>query len=119
MMYLPRNMKITCNHRGLTHYGGIFFFQEFIRVLQFRRFLTRQLGDFRPHHDYSFSQIILALIYPIILGLNRLKNACLLRSLGCHLPVSYRPARVSRSANPAPVLVAGSTGISPTTPPIQ
>jgi len=79
-MYLPRNIRIACNHRGLTHYGGIFFFQEFLRVLQFRRFLARQLRDFRVHHDYSFSQIILALLYPIILGLNRLKNASLLRS---------------------------------------
>jgi len=79
-MYLPRNIKIICNHDGLTHYGGIHFFQEFIRVLQFRRFLARQLNDFRPRHDYSFSQIILALIYPIVLGLDRLESASFLRS---------------------------------------
>jgi hypothetical protein len=80
MMYFPRNIKVVCNHRGLTHYGGIFFFQEFLRVLQFRRFLARHLTDFRVHHDYTFSQMILALIYPIIWGLDRLKNASLLRS---------------------------------------
>jgi hypothetical protein len=79
MMYLPRNIKIACNQRGLTHYGGIFYFQEFLRMLQFRRCLGRQMSDFRPHHDYSLSQIILALVYPVILGLDRLESASFLR----------------------------------------
>ena len=78
-MYLPRNITIACNHRGLTHYGGIFYFQEFLRMLQFRRTLGRQMSDFRPHHDYSLSQILLALIYPVILGLDRLESASFLR----------------------------------------
>src|SRR5437667_4952484 len=79
MMYLPRNITIACNHGGLTHYGGIFFFQEFLRVLQFRRFLAQQLREFRSHHDYSLSQMVLALIYPIVLGLERLESASFLR----------------------------------------
>lgn len=80
MQYSPRNIKISCNNSGLTHYGGIFFFQEFLRVLQFRRLLARHLPDFRSHHDYRLSQMTLALMYPIILGLDRLENASLLRS---------------------------------------
>ena len=36
MPYSPRNIKIACNHAGLTHYGGVYFFHEFLRVLQFR-----------------------------------------------------------------------------------
>jgi hypothetical protein len=79
MPYLPRNIKISCNHRGLTHYGGIYFFQEFLRVLQFRHFLARRLGDFRSRHDYTLSQMVLALIYPIVLGLDRLESASFLR----------------------------------------
>lgn len=77
---MPRNLTIACNNSGLTHYGGIFFFQEFLRVLQFRRFLSRHLPDFRGHHNYRLSQMALALMYPIILGLDRLENASLLRS---------------------------------------
>lgn len=80
MQYLPRNIKIACNNRGLTHYGGIFFFQEFLRVLQLRHRLARHLPDFRLHHDYRLSQMTLAVMYPIILGLDRLENASLLRS---------------------------------------
>jgi len=79
MPYLPRNIKISCNHSGLTHYGGIYFFQEFLRLLQFRHFLARRLADFRSRHDYTLSQMVLALIYPIVLGLDRLESASFLR----------------------------------------
>ena len=80
MQYLPRNIKIACNYSGLTHYGGIFFFQEFLRVLQLRNCLSRHLPDFRTHHDYRLSQMTLAVMYPILLGLDRLENSSLLRS---------------------------------------
>jgi hypothetical protein len=80
MMRLPKNIKIACNNSGLTHYGGILFFQEFLRVLQFRRFLAQRVEDFRSHHDYSLSQMTMAVMYPLILGLDRLENAALLRS---------------------------------------
>lgn len=79
-MRLPRNIKIACNNSGLTHYGGMFFFQEFLRVLQWRRSLAQRVVDFRVHHGYSLSQMTAAVIYPIILGLDRLENASLLRS---------------------------------------
>jgi hypothetical protein len=41
---------------GLTHYGGILFFQEFLRVLQFRRSPAQRVEDFRPHHDHQVTQ---------------------------------------------------------------
>ena len=92
MQYLPRNIKIACNNRGLTHYGGICFFQEFLRVLQFRNLLARHLPDFRLHHDYRLSQMILALIYPILLGLDRLENASLLRTDSAFLHLTGLPS---------------------------
>jgi hypothetical protein len=36
MHRLPRNVEIAFSHGGLTHYGGILFFNEFTRVLQLR-----------------------------------------------------------------------------------
>ena len=82
MRYSPRNIKIAFNDAGLTHYGGILFLNEFSRVLQLRRFLTRHLRYPRRNHDYQLSQMILALVYPIILGLDRLETSSLLRSNG-------------------------------------
>jgi hypothetical protein len=78
----PKNIRIAFNHGGLTHYGGIFFFHEFTRVLQLRDFLSRHLAYARPRYDYSLAQMLLALIYPILLGLDRLETASFLRNNG-------------------------------------
>ena len=78
----PRNVQIAFSHGSLTHYGGILFFNEFTRVLQLRRFLTRHLLYPRRNQRYTLSQMIMALVYPVILGLDRLETASLLRSNG-------------------------------------
>jgi hypothetical protein len=78
----PRNLRIACDHRGLTHFGGVYFFHEFLRVLQVRRFLTQNLDYPRRNRRYSLSQMILALVYPLVLGLDRLETASFLRSNG-------------------------------------
>ena len=71
----PKNIEIAFSHGGLTHYGGILFFNEFTRVLQLRRFLTRHLLYPRRNQRYTLSQMILALVYPVIPGLDRLETA--------------------------------------------
>jgi len=78
----PKKLKIACNHRGLTHYGGIHFFHEFTRVLQIRAFIARHLTYPRRNQRYSLSQMLLALVYPIILGLDRLETASFLQANG-------------------------------------
>jgi hypothetical protein len=82
MRHSPRNLRLACDHKGLTHFGGIYFFREFLRVLQFRNFLARQLTYPRRNRRYSLSQMILALVYPLVLGLDRLETASFLRSNG-------------------------------------
>ena len=78
----PRNVKISCNHAGLSHFAGSYFFQEFLRVLHFRYFLAEQIRYPRRNRDYSVSQMLLALVYPIVLGLDRIETAALLGSDG-------------------------------------
>jgi len=82
MRYSPRNIRIACDHAGLTHYGGVYFFHEFLRVLQFRNFLATHLTYRRRNSRDHLSQMILALMYPIVLGLDRLETASFLRSNG-------------------------------------
>src|SRR2546422_10203351 len=78
----PRNVKISCNHTGLSHFAGSYVFQEFLRVLHFWYFLAEQIRYPRRNRDYSVSQMLLALVYPIVLGLDRIETAALLRSNG-------------------------------------
>jgi hypothetical protein len=51
-------------------------------VLHFRDFLAQQIRYPRPNRRYSISQMLLALVYPIVLGLDRIETASLLRSNG-------------------------------------
>jgi hypothetical protein len=51
-------------------------------VLHFRYFLAEQIRYPRRNRDYSVSQMLLALLYPIVLGLDRIETAALLRSDG-------------------------------------
>ena len=78
----PRNLKIACDHKGLTHFGGAYFFHEFLQVLQIRRFLSREVPYPRRNRRYSVSQMLLALVYPIVLGLDRIETSSFLRSNG-------------------------------------
>ena len=82
MPYSPRNIKLVCNHRGLTHFGGVHLFDEFLRLLHFRDFLAQQIRYPPRNWGYSVSQMLLALVYPIVLGLDRIETASLLRSNG-------------------------------------
>ncbi len=78
----PGNVTVAFNHAGLTHYGGSFYLHEFFRLLQLRHFLARHLHWDRRNSRYSLSQMILALTWPIILGLDRVESASLLRFNG-------------------------------------
>ena len=82
MRHAPRNLRLACDHKGLTHFGGIYFFREFLRVLQLRNFLSQHLTYLRRNQRYSLSQMVLALVYPIVLGLDRIETASFLRSNG-------------------------------------
>jgi hypothetical protein len=52
----PRTVEIAFSHAGLTHYGGILYFNVFTRVLQLRRFLAQHPSVDREN-SVSISQI--------------------------------------------------------------
>lgn len=49
----PRNLRIAFDHRGLTNFGGAYFFHEFLQALQMRRFLSPAVPYPRRNHRYS------------------------------------------------------------------
>src|SRR5258706_2084885 len=82
MRYIPGNVRLAYKHTGLTHFRGTYFLHEFSRVLHLPNYLSRLSAYRRRNGDYSVSQMLLALIYPIILGLDRIETASLLNSNG-------------------------------------
>jgi len=53
----PRSLRIASNHSDLTHFGGIRFFHDFLRLLQFRDFLARHLVYPKGNYRYSLAQM--------------------------------------------------------------
>src|SRR5712692_5239043 len=78
----PRNLKIAFVDRAQTHFGGLYFLQEFVARLQLKDRLARSVRDHRFRTQYSVSQMILALLYPVVLGLERVEAASFLRVNG-------------------------------------
>ena len=78
----PKSVRIAFNHAGLTHFGGIHLFHEFPRVLHLRDSSPSRSVIPGETDDYSVPQILLALVYPIVLGLDRMESASLLRANG-------------------------------------
>lgn len=78
----PRNLKIAFTDKAQTHFGGLYFLQEFVALLQLRDRLAHGVKDHRLRTQYSVSQTILALLYPVVLGLERVEAASFLRANG-------------------------------------
>jgi len=47
------------------HFGGMWFFQESVSVLQFRNLLARRLTYPRRNNCYQSSETVIALVYPL------------------------------------------------------
>ena len=57
--------------------GGIHLLHEFTRALHFRDLLAQQIRYPRRNRHYSVPQMLMALVYPIVLGLDRIETASL------------------------------------------
>lgn len=65
-----KNVKISFTAGRLTHFGGVFLVHYFLRQLQLRTFLSRRLLLREWNNYFSVTERILALLYPMILGLH-------------------------------------------------
>lgn len=79
----PRNLRVTFSAPGLTHFGGIYLFRQFLHQIRLRRFLGQRLAAYQQRNNrYTLPEIFLALIYPMILGLERIEVSALLGNNG-------------------------------------
>ena len=76
------NIRIAFTSGKLSHFGGIYLLHQFFQKLQLRTYLSRRFIYRQRNHDYSTTEIILALIYPMILGLEKIEVSALLKTNG-------------------------------------
>jgi len=82
MRYGPKNLALTFNGKNLTHFGGIYLLFLFFKQIQLRTLLAQNLRFPQRNNRYSVPEEVLALIYPISLGLGRIETSHLLKQNG-------------------------------------
>jgi len=78
----PRNLRIACDGKGLTRFGGVALLQAFFQQLGVRGQLQRWVRFPQRNNAYSISETVEALLYPLILGLGRVETTEPLRRNG-------------------------------------
>lgn len=77
-----RKIKIKFTAVGLTHFGGVYLLHRFLQQLRFRSYLYHHLPFVRRNNRYSLSELLLAFMYPMILGLEKIEVSALLQTNG-------------------------------------
>jgi len=78
----PKNLQISFSGRRLTHFGGLYLLQKFFQKINLRSLLSQYLRFSQRNNRYSIAEEMLALIYPISLGLGRIETSYLLKHNG-------------------------------------
>jgi len=88
----PKGIKIEFTGKNLTHFGGLYLLQRFLQKLNLRYLLNRHLGFPQRNNRYSIAEEILAILYPIMLGLGRIETFHLLKHNGVFQYLTGLPA---------------------------
>jgi len=78
----PRNLVIAFGAESLTHYGGVYLLHRFLSRIGFKNAVATDIRLVQRNNRYSGGEMLLALLYPMILGLERIETTQLLRQNG-------------------------------------
>ncbi len=78
----PRNLTLTFGTKNLTHYGGAYLLPRFLTRIGFKNAVASRVRLPQRNNRYSVGELLLALLYPVILGLERIESTQLLQQTG-------------------------------------
>lgn len=87
-----RRVRVAFTGDHLTRYGGVFLLHGFFHRLRLRQRFHAEVQFRQRNNTYSIPEMLLALLYPIILGLGRLETTRLLRRNGAFQALTGLPA---------------------------
>jgi len=88
----PKNLQITFSGQRLTHFGGLYLLQKYYQKINLRSLLSQYIRFSQRNNRYTIAEEILALIYPISLGLGRIETTHLLKYNGVFQYITGLPA---------------------------
>ncbi len=87
-----RKVKLSFTAGQLTHFGGVYLLHGFLQRLRLRTFLGRTLRINEWNNHFSLTERLLALMYPMVLGLtNSIELSSLLGANGVFQYLTGRP----------------------------
>lgn len=78
----PKNLQITFSGKRLPHFGGLYLLQKFFQKINLQSLLSQYTSFFQRNNRYTVTEEMLALIYPISLGLGRIETSHLSQEVG-------------------------------------
>ncbi len=101
MQYGPKKLILKFDGKNLTHFGGVYFLHLFFKQIELRHQLYRKLIFTQRNNRFTVAEEMLALIYPISLGLGRIETTHLLKHNGAFqyltgLPTYPNPTTLRR-----------------------
>ena len=87
-----KHIRVVFTGDHLTRYGGVFLLHRFFRRLGLRRRFQVNVHFAQRNNTYSVPEMLLALLYPIVLGLGRLDTTDLLSRNGVFQALTGLPA---------------------------
>lgn len=78
----PRKLRVNFDTPSLTHYGGVYLLHRFLTRIGLKHALAMELRIVQRNNRYSVGEMLLALLYPMFLGLERIEMTSLLRENG-------------------------------------
>lgn len=85
---MPKGLQkfnFSFEESNLSHFGGMWLIQRFCKKLMLKKHLQDHVRFFQRNNDYHSSEIILALLYSIIMGLRRINKTDILQYNGSFL----------------------------------
>ena len=104
----PRKLVITFGNQTLTHYGGVYLLHRFLTRIGLKNAIATEIRFIQRNNRYTVGELLLAILYPIILGLERIETTQLLQTQWC-LSVPERTADLPRPQHPQTFLASHGT----------
>jgi len=87
----PRKLVITFGNQTLTHYGGVYLLHRFLTRIGLKNAIATEIRFIQRNNRYTVGELLLAILYPIILGLERIETTQLLQHNGVFRYLSGLP----------------------------
>lgn len=78
----PRKLAVEFGNPSLTHYGGVYLLHRFLTRIGFKNAVASDVRLAQRNNRYSVGELLLAILYPMILGLERIETTHLLQANG-------------------------------------